>query len=275
MTDPPTPPSAATASVCAALYDLARHLRSERGCPWDRTQNLESMHKYVREEVDELGESIRKNDPAGILEEWGDVFFILLMLGVIAEEAGQFTIYEAMRLVEAKMIRRHPHVFGNSTVSAVEDVIAQWDKIKSQEKKEEPKSLMDRDSSSGSALERADHVQKIAADVGFDWPTRDGILEKIKEEMAELHDAFAAGDPHGTGDELGDLLFSCVNLARFVRMDAEKLLGAATDKFIERFKYIESELGRVGKTPREATLAEMDALWEQAKKCDKGIGEKG
>jgi MazG family protein len=269
MTDQPTPRSAATASAFAALYDLARHLRSERGCPWDRTQNIESMHKYVCEEAEELGESIRKNDPAGISEEWGDLFFILLMLAVIAEEAGQFAIDKAMRLVETKMIRRHPHVFGRSAVSAVEDVITQWDKIKSQEKSEKPKSLMDRDSSSYSALKRADHVQGIAAEVGFDWPNRDGILEKIEEEIAELREAFSAGDDHEAGAELGDLLFSCVNLARFVGMDAETLLGATADKFIDRFKYVETELRRVDKTPGDATLAEMDALWEQSKKREK------
>ncbi|MBI4830521.1 MAG: nucleoside triphosphate pyrophosphohydrolase [Candidatus Lindowbacteria bacterium] len=266
MTDRPRPLTITIANACAALYELALYLRSERGCSWDRAQNLDSMNQCLRDESEELGDSIRKNDPAGVSEEWGDVFFILMMLAVIAEETGQFRIEDALRLIEAKMIRRHPHVFGSSTVNAVEDIIAQWDSIKSQEKSDSPRSLMDSDSPFYSALKRAHHVQKIAAEVGFDWPDIAGILEKIEEETTELREALASGDAREAGAELGDLLFSCVNLARFVKLDAETLLNATVDKFVDRFKYIESELRRIGKTPRDTTLAEMDVLWEKSKK---------
>ncbi len=265
MTDYPPDRTPPIAGAFAALYELAHYLRGKHGCPWDRAQGLESILKYLREETSELAEAVGRNDPNGTIEEWGDVVFILFMFAAIAEGAGDFKTEEALRAIEAKMIRRHPHVFSTSSAGAVEEIIGQWEKIKANEKDERPKSLMDNLPPFYSALKRADHVQKAAAEVGFDWPDRDGILEKIEEETAELREALAAGDASEAGKELGDLLFSCVNLARFAKMDAESLLGGTIDKFIARFKYIESELGRAGKSADEATLAEMDELWERSK----------
>lgn len=265
MTDHPPDRTSHIARAFTALYELVHYLRGRHGCPWDRAQGLDSMLKYLRDETAELGEAVGGNEPGEISEEWGDVVFILLMFAVIAEETGNFKTEEALRAIEAKMIRRHPHVFATSSAGAVEEIIGQWEKIKAKEKAERPKSLMDNLPPFYSALKRADHVQKTAAEVGFDWPDCDGILEKIEEEAAELREALAAGNPSEAGEELGDLLFSCVNLARFAKMDAESLLGKTIDKFISRFKYIESELGRAGKSADEATLGEMDELWERSK----------
>lgn len=265
MTDHPPDRTSPIAGAFAALHDLAHYLRGKHGCPWDRAQGLESILTYLREETAELAEAVARNEPGEISEEWGDVVFILLMFAAIAEETGDFKTEQALRDIEAKMIRRHPHVFSNSSAGVVEEIIGQWEKIKAKEKAERPKSLMDNLPPFYSALKRADRVQRTAAEVGFDWPDFTGILEKIEEEAAELREALAAGNASDAGDELGDLLFSCVNLARFAGMDAESLLGGTIDKFIARFKYIESELRRAGKSADEATLGEMDELWERSK----------
>ena len=269
MTDHPTTRNSSIAKALSALYELAQYLRGEHGCPWDKEQDLKSMHKYLREESSELGDAIEKDDPAGIAEEWGDVIFMLFMIAAIGEETGGFKIEEALRAVEAKMIRRHPHVFGSSDVSGFGELLTQWENIKDKEKQKEPGSLMDDLPMFYSALKRADHVQKKAAEVGFDWPNNEGVMEKIEEEARELREAMAAGNTAEACDELGDLLFSCVNLARFEKADPELLLNRTIDKFVERFKYIECELRRAGKSLEEATLAEMDAIWEKSKTRDK------
>ncbi|GAB4347466.1 MAG: hypothetical protein Kow0099_29470 [Candidatus Abyssubacteria bacterium] len=265
MSDHPTGPTTPLAAAFAALYELVVHLRSERGCPWDREQTLQSMRSYLHSEAAELGEAIEKGDHKGITEEWGDVLFILLMIAVIAEEAGHFDLAKAMHAVESKMIRRHPHVFGNSGARRVGEVLEQWQKIKQQEKSGETGSLMDEVPHFYSALQRAEQIQKAAAGVGFDWTNRLDILKKIEEETDELRKALAADDSGAAAEELGDLLFSCVNLARFIGFNPKLLLSQTTDKFIERFKYIESQLLHRGKSLDDATLEEMDELWEQYK----------
>jgi tetrapyrrole methylase family protein/MazG family protein len=267
MNNSPADDFPAVKEAFAALYELALYLRSDVGCPWDREQNLESMHKFLLEEATELGEAIDAGNDEGISEEWGDVLFMLLMLAAIGKEADHFNTERAMRSIEAKMIRRHPHVFGRTDVNAVEGIISQWEKIKAEEKSSKPASLMDNMPPFYSSLRRADHVQKTAAKVGFDWPACEGTLEKIEEEVRELREAFTAGAQEEIAAELGDLMFSCVNLARYSKMDSEALLNRTVDKFVVRFKYIESELRRTGKSPQEATLDEMDALWEQSKEA--------
>jgi MazG family protein len=249
----------------STLYELVLYLRGEHGCPWDRAQDLKSMYPYLHNETVELGDEISKNKPAGIIEEWGDVLFILMMIATIAEETGQFSIEEAIHSIEAKMIRRHPHVFGSSDASTFGELITQWEDIKKSEKSEQPDSLMDNLPSFYSALKRAEHIQQKAAEVGFDWSDHEGVIEKIEEEAREVRDAMAAGNTSEACDELGDLLFSCVNLARFKVADPELLLNRTIDKFVARFKYIEAELRREGKSLEEATLVEMDAIWERSK----------
>jgi tetrapyrrole methylase family protein/MazG family protein len=265
MTDHPTEPITSIAKALAALYELVLYLRSEHGCPWDKKQDLKSMFEYLRGETVELGEEIAKGRPEGISEEWGDVLFILLMIAAIGKETGEFNIEEALLFVETKMIRRHPHVFGSSDVSAVGELLTQWEDIKTREKSELPDSLMDAVPLFYSALKRADHIQKKAAEVGFDWPDHEGVIAKIEEEARELRDAVDSGSTTEACDELGDLLFSCVNLARFKNTDPDLLLNKTIDKFVKRFKYIETQLRRDGKSLEEATLAEMDAIWEESK----------
>lgn len=265
MKQRPSDSSSPIADAFAALHELARYLRSEHGCPWDRSQGLRSILTYLREETEELEEAIEKHDAGGVSEEWGDVLFIVLMFAVIAEETGQMEAERAMRAVEHKMIRRHPHVFGSSDVRNAEDILSQWQQIKKEEKNEKTQSLMDRLPFFYSALKRADYVQKTAAAAGFDWPDISGVLEKIEEEVREFREALAAGDTAETAKEIGDLLFSCVNLARYAGLDAETQLSRTVDKFIERFRYVESRLRRAGKPIDEATLEEMDKLWEESK----------
>ncbi|RJP20820.1 MAG: nucleoside triphosphate pyrophosphohydrolase [Candidatus Abyssobacteria bacterium SURF_5] len=265
MNDRPKKPKS-IALAFDALVELVFHLRGENGCPWDKKQTLRSMIQYIQEELAELIEAVEKDDLGNMAEEWGDTFFNFLMFAAIAEDGGVFEIEKALRSIEAKMIRRHPHVFGDSNASAVEEVMAQWNSIKAEEKKNNSASLMDSIPQSYSALKRAHHVQKKAAEVGFDWPDARGILEKIKEEICELQKALEKRNEAETSEELGDLLFSCVNLARFIGQDSEAVLSATIDKFIERFKYVEKELEQAGKSAAEASLQEMDELWEKAKK---------
>jgi tetrapyrrole methylase family protein/MazG family protein len=248
-----------------ALYELVLYLRGENGCPWDKAQGLGSIMDCIKEEAGELAEALKQEDSAGMSEEWGDTIFTFLMFAAIAEENGRFGVEQALRAVEAKMIRRHPHIFGSSNVSAAEEVLAQWDRIKTKEQQASSGSLMDEMPQFYSALKRAHYVQQKAAEVGFDWPHQEGIVEKIEEEVAELHRALKEKRGNAISEEIGDLLFSCVNLARYLRMDSETLLSRTIDKFVDRFKYIEKELADSGKTPADATLEEMDALWEKAK----------
>ena len=272
MTDHLAERISSIANAFTALYKLVIYLRSGQGCAWDREQSLLSMHDCLQEETAELGDEIKKHEPGGISEEWGDVLFILLMLAVIGEQEGVFDTEKAMRSIEAKMIRRHPHVFGGSDIRGADETIAQWKDIKAKEKSQGPPSLMDEIPMLYSSAKRADHVQKAAAEVGFDWPDRDGVLDKIEEELGELRSALASGKREDMASELGDLLFSCVNLARFEGMDAEALLSKTIDKFISRFKYVESGLRRLGKSPAESTLEEMDEFWERSKSAT-GSGE--
>jgi tetrapyrrole methylase family protein/MazG family protein len=265
MTDNPANHISSIADALSTLYGLVLYLRGEHGCPWDKAQDLQSMHAYLTEETVELGNEIEKNVSRGISEEWGDVLFILLMIAAIGEETGQFTVEKALRSVEAKMIRRHPHVFGSSDATAFGELLDQWENIKKEEKDPQAGSLMDNLPLFYSALKRAAHIQRKAAEVGFDWPDPEGVIEKIEEEARELREAFVAGDMPAVYEELGDLLFSCVNLARFEKKDAELLLNRTVDKFVTRFKHIEGELRRAGTSLEEATLEEMDTIWEQSK----------
>jgi tetrapyrrole methylase family protein/MazG family protein len=271
MAGPPAKRASSIADAFIALYKLVQYLRGEHGCPWDREQSVESMRDCLDEEILELGEEIDKGRREGISEEWGDVLFILLMIAVIGEQKNLFDTEKAMRSIETKMIRRHPHVFGGSDVDSAEDTIPQWEDIKAREKvKNSPShpshpSLMDDIPMFYSSAKRADHVQKAAAAVGFDWPDRGGVLDKIEEELAELRVALDKGSAAEVASELGDLLFSCVNLARFENLDADTALSKTVDKFVERFRYVETELRGEGKSPAESSLEEMDKLWERAK----------
>ncbi len=268
------------------LVDLMAALRAQNGCPWDRKQTHESLKPYLLEEAYEVLETIDQRDTEKLREELGDVLLQVLFHSQIAAEAGSFTVEDVMETLAAKLIRRHPHVFGTGDqteqVSNSEQVLAQWEDIKRAEREAAGKtqSALDGVPKILPALLRAYQIQARAARVGFDWPHNaaglDQIFGKIAEEVDELKGALAqAGTetspnrPASQADieaELGDILFSLVNLARFVKVNPEEALRRSTNRFIDRFHLVEAQAADQQRTLKDMTLAEMDELWEEAKR---------
>ena len=251
------------------LLKVMEKLRSPEGCPWDREQTHETLKLYLAEECAELIDAIDNNDQEGICEELGDVLMNIVFNCVIANEKGHFHFNDVLAGIINKMIRRHPHVFGDVQAKSADDVVVVWEKIKQREKKNRvvPESVLDGIPRSLSALLTARAAQRKAAKYGFDWSSEAQIMEKIEEELAELKAAMASGNQEHVDEEIGDLVFSMVNLIRFRdRATPEDLLNAATRKFKTRFQYIEKELKAAGKTLTDASLDEMEMLWQQAKK---------
>jgi tetrapyrrole methylase family protein/MazG family protein len=250
------------------LIDLIARLRSPDGCPWDRSRTQGDIGHYLIEEAYEVLEALEKASPQGLKEELGDLLFQILFLARMAEEAGDFNLEEVLGAIRDKMIRRHPHVFGDTQVEGVEDVRRNWERIKKEEKHpdESRSGLLEGLPRGLSSLARAERITARASAVGFDWPDASGVIQKLEEEIAEFRDALEARDPGRMREEVGDLLFTVVNLCRFARADAEASLRAALGKFTERFAYIEQELSARGRTTADASLAEMDRLWNEAKK---------
>lgn len=239
------------------LVEIVARLRGEEGCPWDREQTFESLRPFVLEEAYEVAEAIDKKDYEGLKEELGDLLFHIVFLSRVAEEKGLFDLYEVIEGVANKMIGRHPHVFGDWTVKDPREVELNWSKLKESEKGR--RSLLDGIPRALPALMRAYKITKKVSKVGFDWCSAEEVMQKVHEELQELKEAVKK---EGAGAELGDLLFSLVNLSRFLGVDPEEALHRACDRFSERFRYIEERLkGRLG----EATLEEMDQLWDEAK----------
>ncbi len=250
------------------LLKVMEKLRSPEGCPWDREQTHETLKLYLAEECAELIDAIDNNDQEGICEELGDVLMNIVFNCVIANEKGHFHFNDVLAGIINKMIRRHPHVFGDVQAKSADDVVVVWEKIKQREKKNRvaPESVLDGIPRSLSALLTARAAQRKAAKYGFDWSSEAQIMEKIEEELAELKAAMASGNQEHVDEEIGDALFSMVNLIRFRdRATPEDLLNAATRKFKTRFQYIEKELKAAGKTLTEASLEEMEMLWRKAK----------
>lgn len=246
------------------LVELIRILRSEEGCPWDREQNHHSIRRNLLEEAYEAAEAIDREDPKALCEELGDVLMQVVFHARLEEEAGGFNIDDVADGVCKKLIYRHPHVFSTLTVSGAEEVLANWDVIKRKEKGQTTSaSAMDAVAKSLPALWRAEKIQSKAAKVGFDWPDVSGALDKVAEETDELRRA-AAGDGN-PAEELGDLLFSVVNVARFLSADPEQALGSACDKFVRRFRRVEEAAAARGQALDGMTPEALDALWESAK----------
>jgi len=242
-------------------------LRGEGGCPWDRRQTKDSLKPFLIEETYEILEALDAGDEKGLKEELGDLLFHIIFMARIAQEEGSFDIYDVIQTVAEKMIRRHPHVFGRSHVSGPHEVEANWVRLKAEERPD--RSLMDGLPRRLPALMRAYRLTQRASKVGFDWEHKDQVWEKLQEELRELKDAMQEGGAEKLGDEFGDVLFTLVNLARFIGIDPEDALRRTTDRFAQRFRYIEKRLKEKGRDPHEVSLAEMDALWQQSK------GEKG
>lgn len=248
------------------LEEIVHLLRAPGGCPWDREQTHASIRRNFLEETYEAAEAIDRDDMDGLREELGDVLLQIFLHSEMERERGTFTIDDVADGICKKMIYRHPHVFGQVTVSGTGEVLKNWEDLKRREKSQTTTGdAIDAVARSLPALWRAEKVQKKAAKAGFDWTEVSGALDKLSEEVDELK-AAVAGDGN-VEEELGDLLFSAVNVSRFVHIDCERALGAATDKFIRRFRKVE-ELARQQDRPLESMeLAELDKLWEQAKTC--------
>ena len=251
------------------LVQVMKKLRAPDGCPWDRAQTHQSLMPFIMDECGELLDAIEAQDDANFREELGDVLMHIVLHSVMAEERGAFTFDEVVEGITAKMISRHPHVFGKEAVSSASDVIDLWEKVKAKEKNHAPDpngSKLDGVANHCPALLQAEKVQKKAAKVGFDWTEQSQIVEKIGEEYRELCEAVRAGDDAHIDEELGDLLFAAANLSRFRKRDsAELLLARATAKFKRRFRHMEKQLAGQGKKIEECSLEELDKLWNQAK----------
>ncbi len=251
------------------LIEVMERLRGPGGCPWDRKQTHQSLKKYLVEESAELMDAIDDEDIPGIQEELGDLLMHIVFHSVIAGENDHFDFNQVAQVSAEKMLRRHPHVFGDESVETPEEVVGLWEEIKRREKGERKgeHSVMDGIPRNLSALLRARKAQKKAAEYGFDWEKQEQIIDKIQEELDEIREAVREGDGQAIDEEIGDLLFAVVNLSRFRNgPSSEELLNNTIMKFIYRFKYIESELAKQGKSLMESSIDEMEALWQAAKK---------
>ncbi|MDR2952779.1 MAG: nucleoside triphosphate pyrophosphohydrolase [Treponema sp.] len=244
------------------LYDVVVKLRGPEGCPWDREQNPASLRGALIEETYECVEAINEKNSAHIAEELGDIFLLATMLSYMHEETGAFTVADALKYITEKLIRRHPHVFAGMQVKDSAEVLNNWANIKVEKEGRKPKdSLLDEVSAGLPPMDRAYSLQKKAAKAGFDWPDREGVAAKIKEELEEALDA----SDENREEELGDLLFSVVNLCRYCKVDPSTALHGANVKFVKRFKHVEKRMKETGQEMKSGNLAVMDSFWNEAK----------
>jgi tetrapyrrole methylase family protein/MazG family protein len=250
----------------STLREIIRILRSPNGCPWDRQQTHKSLRKYIIEETYEVLEAIDEEDQEALCEELGDVLLQILLHSQIAEDEGDFTLTDVIEGIGEKMVRRHPHVFKSSTVGSVEDVLTNWQEIKKQEKlkkgKPKPTSILADIPKPLPALMKAVKLQKKAAQVGFDWHKIEDIYAKVEEEISEMKEA----TDDERVNEIGDVLFAVVNVARFLKIDPEEALSRTNVKFKQRFGYIERQLQETNRTFQDTTIDEMEQWWQESKK---------
>src|SRR5437870_7735672 len=258
------------------LVQIMATLRGPSECPWDKEQDFNSLKPMLVEEVYEVLEAVENNDFDGVAEELGDLLLHVVFHAYLGQEAGHFDINTVIDKVSEKLIRRHPHVFGAESASTADEVIKNWEAIKAQEKAQKRKSRtpyqrsrLEGMPSKLPAIHEAHQISSRAARVGFDWPDVEGIFDKLQEEVAELKEVISTADDAGRRerleDEIGDMLFVIVNIARYLKIDSEAALKRANRKFKSRFRYMESELAKQGKTPEQASLEEMEVLWQKAK----------
>ena len=248
----------------ADYIEVVRKLRKE--CPWDREQTHQSIRHSLIEEAYEVVEAIDHNDLDDLKLELGDLLLHVVLHSIIAEEESAFTIENVVSESSAKLIRRHPHVFGDTKVKSSDDVKSNWEKIKLSEGR---KSLMDGVPKKMPSLLRAHRLQEKASKVGFDWKRKEDVWQKVVEEIDELHAAERKRSHEHLEEEYGDLLFALVNYARFLKINPESALGRSTKKFAKRFQRIEDEIRKRGKKLEHSTLEEMDAIWNEGKKLEK------
>ncbi|MDD5456066.1 MAG: nucleoside triphosphate pyrophosphohydrolase [Candidatus Margulisbacteria bacterium] len=254
------------------LTDIVKKLLSPEGCPWDREQTHETLKNYLIEEAYEFVEAVEENDYLKMEEELGDLLFHVVIHSVIAEQNNKFSLQSVAEKISQKMIRRHPHVFGDGKVSSVDEVWKNWDSIKRKEKKEKSdnnkaESMLHNVPKNLPALLRAEKIQKRVARVGFDWADVSKVWNKVHEELQELKDAVKEDSKEHIREEVGDLLFSVVNLCRKLDIDPEDALQHSNKKFISRFSYLENKFIEKKKDISESSLEEMDFLWNEAKRA--------
>jgi MazG family protein len=253
------------------LLSIMEKLRGPGGCPWDREQTLRTLRPYVLEETYEVLEAIDAGDPREHCEELGDLLLQIVFQAQLAKEQGQFEFADVAQAISEKLVSRHPHVFGTAHVKDADGVLRQWAALKREEKRAKGAghSVLEGVPREMPALARADRLTEKASRIGFDWPDVAGAREKLAEELGELDEAIAGGDRGAMEHELGDVLFATANLARKLGIPPEEALRGAVGRFITRFGYVERELARRGILHDEATLPEMDALWNEAKSLER------
>ncbi len=246
------------------LVHIMAHLRGPKGCPWDRAQDHRSLRPYLIEEAYEVLEAIDQNNPDMLADELGDLLLQVVFHAQIADEKGEFNIEDVCRKISDKLIKRHPHVFKSKRKLTAAQVIDQWEEVKRDNKADY--SVLNGVPRSLPALLKAYRIQEKVGRLGFDWESTAEVISKLKEEVREFESALRSKDLKAMNYELGDLLFSIVNLSRHLGLQAEEALENTNKKFVKRFQFIERKLAQNGKTPADTSLEEMDALWEESKK---------
>jgi MazG family protein len=258
------------------LVSIMRRLLAPDGCPWDREQDERSLRKYVLEEAAEVVDAIDEGDDAGLCEELGDLSLQVAFLSELGRARGVFGPDDVFASICEKMIRRHPHVFGSTTVGSSTEVVENWEAIKQREKPEKPRGLLGNSPRNLAALARASKLSERAAKVGFDWPDAAGAREKVTEELGEIEAALQRGDSAHVREEFGDLLFALVNWARHLNVDPEVALREASDKFSRRFAHVERRVNEQGGWPKDESgkatrgiaLTVLDGYWSEAKRLE-------
>jgi len=262
---PPTP-SDLLNHTFTRLKEVISTLRGPQGCDWDKAQTHESLREYLIEEAYELIDAINEQDDEGIIEELGDVLLQVMLHSQIGEDDGYFTIDDVIKSITTKMLHRHPHVFSDTHVDSVEEIHKNWEQLKQEEKGDKRQSILDGVPKHLPALLKAFKLQKKAAKVGFDWDNAQDIWDKLEEEIEEVQEAIQNNDQTEMINELGDVLFVVVNLARFYKVNPELALEKSNQKFFSRFTYIERQLRKHGQDINNTSLEEMDSFWNQAKR---------
>ena len=259
------PESSLLEAAFRSLWDIVVRLRGPGGCPWDREQTPLSLRGDLIEETYECIEAITEADPTHIKEELGDLFLLVTMLSYMHQQEGAFSITDVLKGISEKLIRRHPHVFSGLEVKDSAEVLDNWARIKIEQEGRKPKdSVIDEVKAGLPPLDRAFKLQKKAAKVGFDWPEVNGVFTKIEEELGEIREALNSG-PENLEEELGDLLFSAVNLCRFLNIEPSAALSRTNAKFIRRFHHVEKRMKEAGVEMKQGNLELMDSYWEEAK----------
>lgn len=250
------------------LVEILAALRGEGGCEWDRKQTFETMKPHLLEEMYELFDALEREDKKEMKEELGDLLMHMVFLSRMAQEKGWFDVQGVLKEINAKLIRRHPHVFGDQRVEGVADILKNWEEIKKQEKKEERESILDGIPQALPAMQRAYKIQGKLSRVGFEWQEDEGIWSKLHEELDELKVELKAGDKEKALGEMGDVLFVLIHLAMKSGLDPESALEKTNKKVISRIKFMEKALGKGKGDLKNLSLEELDSLWQQAKKAE-------